>query len=434
MTDAMKIDFNWLGRETGDPVERATFAALSVFVDGQPISEVEDRSAKTVRNDVRASAYHLAEWLAANWWRLRWEPEDQTLDWKLSHQLASAAGGYAWPDITFSSDGEDVLVESKASASEEVQPVRYLRDYSAIIPVQQFVRAIDEFVEAVIERLYACEIREYPLLELWREIKDERNDAESAASRKLEALMGFDPDASPDNLVDLIQKLIPEFGQSAIEEIAASERVNTQGTLRGLSEVGRKQAVQLQIPALKGLQGRVREGIASGSKPWERARDTAHSAREEWGLGLAPLSNHELSDLFSIPREVLEDRQGVNALPEMAAGFRNGAADRLDVVLDKQRSTGRRFSFARLLGDHLRVGSAERLLPATRCKTARQKFQRAFAQEFLCPFEALDEFSRKGRFGDDEVDAAANHFEVSPLLVRTTLVNRGVFDRGALTD
>jgi hypothetical protein len=259
-------------------------------------------------------------------------------------------------------------------------------------------------------------------------------DTGLAFSRKLEALMGFDPDTSPDDLVDVMQRLIPEFGRSAVEETAASAGVATQATLTSLNSVAREQAVTLQIPSWHELRSDVPHREESSRRPWERARDAACHARKIWGLGIDPLPNDKLSDLFSIPPDMLGDRPDADRLPEMAAGFRNGADDRLGVVLDKQRATGRRFAFARLIGDHVVAGEAERLLPATRRKTARQKFQRAFAQELLCPFEALTHFSRKGSFGDDEVDAAAQCFDVSPLLVRTTLVNRGVLDRGALAD
>jgi len=44
-----------------------------------------------------------------------------------------------------------------------------------------------------------------------------------------------------------------------------------------------------------------------------------------------------------------------------------------------------------LVGDHLYAHAADRVLPATDAGTARQKFQRAFAQALLCPFDTLRE-------------------------------------------
>jgi Zn-dependent peptidase ImmA (M78 family) len=84
------------------------------------------------------------------------------------------------------------------------------------------------------------------------------------------------------------------------------------------------------------------------------------------------------------------------------------------------------------LGDHLSYSNGERLIPATDAKTSRQQFQRAFAQEFLCPFDALLEKINTTQPNDDDIAEAAAHFEVSPLMVRTTLVNKGELDRETL--
>jgi hypothetical protein len=70
--------------------------------------------------------------------------------------------------------------------------------------------------------------------------------------------------------------------------------------------------------------------------------------------------------------------------------------------------------------------------PLTRAKTARQKFQRAFAAELLCPFEELQGMLPAAP-EDDDVETAARHFEVSPLLVRTSLVNKGTLPRERLS-
>jgi Zn-dependent peptidase ImmA (M78 family) len=86
-----------------------------------------------------------------------------------------------------------------------------------------------------------------------------------------------------------------------------------------------------------------------------------------------------------------------------------------------------------MIGDHLYFANQEKLLPATHAKTARQKFQRAFAQEFLCPIEALKQKLETSQPNEDDISNAAKYFYVSPLLVRTTLVNKGALDREALT-
>ena len=116
----------------------------------------------------------------------------------------------------------------------------------------------------------------------------------------------------------------------------------------------------------------------------------------------------------------------------MALGLRTGKSGTFDIYFDRPASTTRRFAVSRLLGDHLHFLNQERLLPATHAKTSRQKFQRSFAQEFLCPIDALLEKIQTAQPDEDDISEAAKHFHVSPLMIRTTLVNHGQLEREAL--
>ena len=86
------------------------------------------------------------------------------------------------------------------------------------------------------------------------------------------------------------------------------------------------------------------------------------------------------------------------------------------------------------MADHLASPVEERLLPATDVSTSKQQFQRAFAQEFLCPFDALQEVIGTGAPAVDDIECAADHFEVSTWVVVCTLVNNGVLAREALIE
>lgn len=70
----------------------------------------------------------------------------------------------------------------------------------------------------------------------------------------------------------------------------------------------------------------------------------------------------------------------------------------------------------------------------SRAKTERQKFQRAFAQSLLCPFEDLLEHIDPVDPTDDQIEAAANQFDVRQSVVQTLLVNKGVLPRETLAE
>ena len=112
----------------------------------------------------------------------------------------------------------------------------------------------------------------------------------------------------------------------------------------------------------------------------------------------------------------------------LSAGLRDDSGG-FRLAFNQGHLTGRRITLSRLVADHIISPQEERLLPSTPVGTSRQKFQRAFAQEFLCPINDLQDFLGAAP-ADDDIDDVAAHFEVSPLMVKTTLVNKGIMERG----
>jgi Zn-dependent peptidase ImmA (M78 family) len=70
----------------------------------------------------------------------------------------------------------------------------------------------------------------------------------------------------------------------------------------------------------------------------------------------------------------------------------------------------------------------EKLFPATRADTYRQKLQRSFAAELLSPFAALEDLLGGDYSSEKQLDAA-EHFKVSERTIATLLVNHGRIDR-----
>jgi hypothetical protein len=145
-------------------------------------------------------------------------------------------------------------------------------------------------------------------------------------------------------------------------------------------------------------------------------------------LGAAPISNARLAELAGADARTLSDRAaaGTDFSFELDQTPQSGR-----VVLRPKWETGRRFELARLLGDRLAGNADGRLFPATRAYTYRQKLQRSFAAELLCPFEPLEDMLR-GDYSLESIEDAAEHFIVSERAVRTLLVNHGRLDRDEL--
>jgi Zn-dependent peptidase ImmA (M78 family) len=93
--------------------------------------------------------------------------------------------------------------------------------------------------------------------------------------------------------------------------------------------------------------------------------------------------------------------------------------------------TSRRFDLARLIGDLILDEIDEPLIPIMRSFSYRQKRQRAFAAEFLCPFDhARPQLDIE--LSEESQECVAAEYRVSPMVVRTQLVNNGLLEREAL--
>ncbi|HEY0782034.1 MAG TPA: hypothetical protein VGE98_06265, partial [Thermoanaerobaculia bacterium] len=411
-------------------IQRATLSNVAIHSGERVLTLVEDRLARTNREFANLSAYDLALWIAQNWWRLRWEPESGKADanWSMAHSLAAIGGGYVWPNVLVVSDGEQVRVQARPTRGERWEPIRYLESWDLSLTACEFEGALSSFVESVLARLASFRIENSELQALWQELKAERFDPEVSNVRKREALLGFDAGEAPDELLDQLAASAQREGSAAVDEVAAQFQSQSPEILTEVNDLLTQQGAHLEAAGLQDLAAQGASWDQAGP-PWERATKAAQLARKFWGLGRErPVSNKQLLELVGGSADLITGH-----LPSKApiSAARRSAVDPapLNVVLRSWKEEGRRFDLCRLVADSLQAPRGERLLPATKSKTSRQKFQRAFSQEFLCPSEALEEYFGSAIPDDEDIEDAARHFEVSPLLVRSKLANLDILPR-----
>ena len=434
MNTSFSIDYEWLSHGNGDVADESTLAELTIKVGQWCATEVEDTFAKTVRPSARLSALRLAEWFAFNWWRLLWEPQSGSYSWRTSHKVGNAGGGYVWPDLAFISDWDTILVSSRPTTKCEAEPVRYLShfDYQPVL-VTDFERGVDDFIQGTIARLSSVSDSRSYLSDLWHDVVSERQSAEVSGQRILEACMGYDPDEAPTDLLDVLNDQMSSFGTSAIREMAAEYRDDAVSQVGYIRESLMLNDTNANVPDCEEIRRRVKSESSDSQVPWVRAERAAQIAREAWGVPV-PISTEQLCDLFGIPRDRILTGQ-IKSDTRLTAGVRSESnPDSFNVLLSRSHPNSRRFGLARLVADHIVTDEEDTLLPATDSKTSRQKFQRAFAQELLCPFEELQEFLGVKTPTSDDVHDAADYFDVSPLMIQTMLVNKRVLNRESLDD
>ena len=413
----------------GSDYEKAAFGLLEISNGPRLLTSgfSIDAEGRTYARGPYVSGYHLAEWLAWNWWRLRWEPRPRQsvppLEWRLAHELTAIGEGYVWPNITIASDGFRCTLDSAPSRDPSPHPFDYIGAVDAmpaVVTAADFEQAVDAFIGLTLQFLAAAGLPDSDLHRHWHDLNEERNDPEFARFRRFEALLGFDPDEVDDAQIANWLGDEARIGENALDEMAVGAGGNIMSA-RQISEVTQVTAFDIRADAAIHLSQPVANGW--GSLPaWRIGAATANAVREQAALGNSPLDDRMLADLAGISNAALVSDRRTDTLswvfyPEPDLGR---------VAIRSPYLTGRRFDVSRLLGDRLfsengfTVG--EPLSPATRSYSYRQKAQRAFAAELLAPWQAVQAMLGDD-YSDENQEQVAGYFTVSDWTVRTEIAN-----------
>ena len=418
----------------GQAEERAGFGLLEITVNGRLMTEGFDAHIQGYATGPRVSGYHFAEWLVWNWWRLRWEPgppgklgPDVFRRWDSAHRTDTIGEGYVWPNVVISSDGFRCALIAEPSQELEAVPFRYLgAARMEVVPAGDLEAEIDRFARQVLEILDNANVHDTNLHRLWDDLRMERTDPDSARFRRLEARLGFDPDEIDERKISSYLDDAKELGDNAVEELAAHaahlDRGANVASAAALRQISIDRGFDAKVDAAVRLNCENREWTESPA--WQTGEDAARAVRRQENLGTDPVCNARLADLAGTTMSAIENSSMCSdELSFVIAGDGN----RSRLALRPKWETGRRFDLARLIGDRL-VDGAERLLPATRAYSYRQKAQRAFAAELLSPYDAVDDMLDID-ISEERQTEVAEHFQVSPLAIRTLLVNKGRISR-----
>jgi hypothetical protein len=190
-------------------------------------------------------------------------------------------------------------------------------------------------------------------------------------------------------------------------------------SLNGLEEMinGPGLTAAPNIPALQ--QAKSAQGA-----PWQHG---VAVARELWAVLSKRgevIENQQLYDLLGLSSSSAErwtpsyaNKSAAIAIPCDAHQFK--------IIPRKKHPMGKRFELARLLGDYIFTSTADtQWLASTDLVTSRQQYQRAFAAEFLCPIDVLQDFLQDD-YSESAIEDATEHFQVSQATVKSLLTNNG---------
>ncbi|NLX54697.1 MAG: hypothetical protein GXY58_06260 [Planctomycetaceae bacterium] len=422
----LHFDFEWQDPAGARGEElRATWASLSILIDGSPVTELQDKQTKAVRHRVFLPLFPLAEWLADNWWFLRSEIERPdaaaSCEFDRRHNIRWAREGYVLPSLRFVRLGSNVEARWQPLDIADAR-IRFLASGDAILPDIAFFQTLHEFVSAVVTRLDDMGVPGTTLHEQWRAIQeadpDEREFCDAAAR------LGKDPYAADSQLeaaiLDVSRMIRPELLDDFLS-LTAVEHLRTQASaLATASESIASDADN--IDALAAVRSRAPSWVL-GTASWETGYRFASALRARLnGSGWKSHSLDELAGYLSI------DQLGHCLLPETGeCGFLDaltGSNQRRNpkFLIEKRREDSRQFAFCRALFEHLTL-PRDSFAAVSRLRTDRQQMNRAFAAEFLAPHEMLKSDLSGAVIGEDEIDDLAVAYGVSAFVVRHQIEN-----------
>ena len=433
MSMEFTIEMQWERLSEGSAEERACFGMLCFRHRDIAMTEGIDGYVGCSRPGPLVSGYPLAEWLAWNWWRLTVEPrrEHSTSDWAFAHRLSTVGEGYLWPNITIFSDRERTALIAEPTRPQGFAAFRFATNHILVLPSRVFEAAVEGFLGQIQGRLREGAIPETNFDRVWAEVRAERLNPNTAARRRIEALLGVDPDEGNSEQVEQLLADTSSLGSEAVQELAAHQIPGKNApTAIEIADLARSHGFDFDSRNRIPLD---LSGLPSCEQPaWTRGYQAADALRKRHKLGNGPLNNLQLAELCGVSETVFQTKDTIHD-PGLSFCLKNHNDCNGRILLRSKWETNRRFNLARLLGDQLLHEYGEPLSPATDAYTYRQKLQRAFAAELLCPFLALED-RLEGDYSAEARDDAAEYFKVSERTVTTLLVNHKKLSRDFLED
>ncbi|MEZ6113373.1 MAG: hypothetical protein R3C99_20525 [Pirellulaceae bacterium] len=422
----LRFEYEWVDPGAARGAElRATWASFALFVADKTATECFDLSCRSVRDRVFIALYPLAEWFADHWWFIRAENESvnspRAGTFERRHNIRWAREGFVLPAVSFASLGEHLTVQWQPSDFPDAS-IRFISWGSELIPARQALESIRQFVNAVVMRLDASGITGTTLHDQWVAIASAT--AEEQRFCEASARLGVDPYSVDDEfesaLMDAASRvrhdLLSDFLSVANAPTLRAQAEEFQAATEAIAED------QDSFDPLEGLRS-VAPQVQSFPNPWESGYRFAQQLRQ--ALHVSPWKSRSLDDLAQHLRVENLERCLINEpLPWPAIDALVGSNIRQapKFAIAKPRADSRQYAFCRALFEHLTL-PRERFAMVNRLRTERQQMNRAFAAEFLAPWEMLQRDISASTIGEEEVSELAAEYGVSEFVIRHQLEN-----------
>jgi len=278
----LRFDFDWQDPAGARGEElRATWASLSILVDDNPVTELQDRRTKSVRTSIFLPLFPLAEWLADNWWFLQSEAErpdtGESREFDRRHNLRWAREGFVLPSLRFVTLGEDVGAQWQSLDMPDAG-IKFLASGHAVLSGSALEATLSDFVNAVVARLDDMGLPGTTLHEQWLAIQ--KADADEQEFCHAAARLGTDPYAVDNQLeaeiLNVSSRIRPELLNDFLSLATVDQLASQTSALAAASESIASDADN--IDALRGVRSQA-PSFMRGANSWETGYQFAAALR-----------------------------------------------------------------------------------------------------------------------------------------------------------
>lgn len=402
---------------------RATWARLEIWVGDRCATLAEDEATGSTRKSIVVSLYPVAEWIAYNWWLLRFDGRDDESTSRVGRRdLRSAGDGFVWPSIEITPRGPVSLVTWSPAPTSPGQGLQYLSSGQRWIDTLQLQSMLTDLVQTVVTRLEESGIRETPLQKEWADLA--ALDREEVEFCEAAARLGLDPFTEGIDLAQSIDQVFTAFESTVREDfLDAVHPAHIEPALTwvnaSLAESRRERSPQ-DSPVTAGLLMGARHATgwaASGTPPWTEGYTVARDLRDRLGMEPTQL-------LDGLPVKPVVRQGGVREVTGVGNGVDDGKLINL-VLIRRMHEQAERFAMSRALW-HATRGDDEDGFLLTGAHSISQRIGRAFAAELLAPAagirELLDVAPRAAT--PEDITVVADHFQTSDMVVAHQIENQ----------
>lgn len=435
MAQLADLDFNvqaeWID-EAGvtTPELRATWARYEIWLGGHCVTQVDDGGG-SFRRSLFGSLYPLAEWIADNWWALTTEVRPSAVpisawgwsnsrdqSWLWRHNVRAASDGMTWPDLTIVPEGSVTRCVWRGDLGSSNGRLSFAGDGHVLLATATVIAGLREFMRRVLTRLDEQGVRDTPLESAWRSVQ--AADAEEADFCRAAARLGLDPYSTSDGmaesleslettvpsevLADFLDTVDPTAITDAVGWLTRADAAATRAAARTSKEIAAFQSAVSDVPH------------SSNGSPWRRGYAMARRIRE--------LTEVASSEEFDCKPWVAKVSLSRDSFGLQGFGVRTNDARCAVAVPSAKPKVSDRFSQARVLGRALSSPDVGRFV-LSRAHADDEKLAGAFAAELLAPAQGIKDYlGVLGSPDDAAVDAIANRYEVSSLVIRHQYENQ----------